>query len=286
MTIYRTLIQAPDLARLLEQRAVLLFDCRFDLADTEAGHIAYRAGHIPGALYLDLDRDLSAQPNGRNGRHPLPDRQKFAERMAELGLDRGRQVVSYDTSGGYYASRLWWMLRWIGHAEAAVLDGGLAAWTDAGLPISDGEEAASRRGDFVMTPEPAMPAVDAAAVEANIPRGDLLVIDARSPERFRGEPHPLDPVSGHIPGAANRFFQRNLGPDGRFRPAAELAQDFNTVLGGRPAEQAVHQCGSGVTATHNLLAMEVAGLTGSRLYPGSWSEWISDPARPVARDKT
>ncbi len=280
--IYRTLIDAAALKRLLDDAAVLLFDCRFDLADPAAGGAGYGAGHIPGALYLDLDTDLSATPDGRNGRHPLPDRRHFAAHMAELGLDRGRQVVSYDTSGGFYASRLWWMLRWAGHEPVAVLDGGLAAWIGAGLPLAAGAEQPGERGNFSATAEPAMPHVDVAEIEANVVGGDLLVIDARTAERFRGEPHPLDSVSGHIPGAANRFFQRNLTPDGRFAPAAELAREFNALLDGTAADHVVHQCGSGVTATHNLLAMEVAGLGGSRLYPGSWSEWTSDPARPIA----
>jgi len=278
---YRTLIDAAALAGLVEDQAVLLFDCRFDLADTAAGRAGYLAGHIPGAHYLDLDHDLSGPPTGYNGRHPLPNRADFALRMRALGLSHGVQVVSYDTSGGYYAARLWWMLRWVGHEEVAVLDGGLAAWSSAGLPLASGEEPEREPGHFTMPPGPAMPSVDAAGIEANLERGDLLVIDARSAERFRGEPHPLDPVSGHIPGATNRFFQHNLTPEGRFKLAAELARDFAAVLGQTPPDQVVHQCGSGVTATHNLLAMEVAGLTGSALYPGSWSEWISDPRRPI-----
>lgn len=279
---FRTLIDPAALSALVGQKAILLFDCRFDLADPAAGRAGYLAEHIPGALYLDLDHDLSAASDGTNGRHPLPDRMAFAARMAVMGLNRGRQVIGYDTSGGYYASRLWWMLRWAGHEEVAVLDGGLAAWREAGLPLSSGAERTAGAGDFTAAPEPAMPSVDVAEVEANLGERDLLVIDARSAERYRGEPHPLDPVSGHIPGAANRFFQHNLTADGRFRPAADLARDFAAVLGDKPPADAVHQCGSGVTATHNLLAMEIAGLSGSRLYPGSWSEWISDPARPVA----
>jgi thiosulfate/3-mercaptopyruvate sulfurtransferase len=278
---YRTLIDSESLARLVEQRAVLVCDCRFDLSDAAAGLAGYLTGHIPGAVHLDLDRDLSARPSGQNGRHPLPDRRAFAGRMAELGLDADKQVVSYDTSGGYYSSRLWWMLRWAGHQAAAVLDGGLAAWTESGLPLATGEERAARRGSFAASPEPAMPVIDVAEIEANLATGDRLVIDARSAERFRGEPHPLDVRTGHIPGARNHFFQHNLTPEGRFKSPAGLTRDFAAVLGNTPAAKAVHQCGSGVTATHNLLAMEIAGLDGSALYPGSWSEWASDPARPV-----
>jgi thiosulfate/3-mercaptopyruvate sulfurtransferase len=279
---FGTLIGTTDLARLIADGDVLVCDCRFDLGDVQAGRHAYLAGHIPGAVHVDLDHDLSTAPNGRNGRHPLPGPQAFAARMAELGLAKGRQVVSYDSSGGYYASRLWWMLRWIGHKEAAVLDGGFAAWIGAGLALRQGEEKAAP-GAFEAPAEPAMPVSDVRAIEANLESGDLLIVDARTAERFAGEPHPLDTASGHIPGAGNRFWQKNLDADGRFKPADQLAGEFAELLAGRPAGEVVHQCGSGVTATHNLLAMEVAGLSGSRLYPGSWSEWASDPQRPVAR---
>jgi thiosulfate/3-mercaptopyruvate sulfurtransferase len=247
----------------------------------QAGRRAYLEGHIPTAVYVDLDHDLSAEPNGQNGRHPLPGARAFAARMAELGLSQGRQVVSYDSSGGYYASRLWWMLRWIGHGQAAVLDGGFAAWVEAGLELRRGEEQAEP-GRFKASAEPAMPISDVHAIEANLDSGELLVVDARTAERFAGEPHPLDTASGHIPGAGNRFWQKNLDANGRFKPADQLAREFSELLAGRPSREVVHQCGSGVTATHNLLAMEVAGLSGSRLYPGSWSEWTSDPKRPVA----
>ena len=278
---FGTLIDTGNLARLIEAGEVLVCDCRFDLGDVQAGRRAYLDGHIPTAVYVDLDHDLSAESNGRNGRHPLPDAQAFAARMAELGLRKGRQVVSYDSSGGYYASRLWWMLRWIGHGQVAVLDGGFAAWLDAGQELGRGQEQAAP-GTFEAPVEPAMPVSDVHAIEANLDSGELLVVDARTAERFAGEPHPLDTASGHIPGAGNRFWQKNLGADGRFKPADQLAREFAELLGSRLAGEVVHQCGSGVTATHNLLAMEVAGLSGSRLYPGSWSEWTSDPKRPVA----
>ena len=278
---FGTLIDTGNLARLIEAGEVLVCDCRFDLSDVQAGRRAYLDGHIPTAVYVDLDHDLSAESNGRNGRHPLPDAQAFAARMAELGLRKGRQVVSYDSSGGYYASRLWWMLRWIGHGQVAVLDGGFAAWLDAGQELGRGQEQAAP-GTFEAPVEPAMPVSDVHAIEANLDSGELLVVDARTAERFAGEPHPLDTASGHIPGAGNRFWHKNLDGSGRFKPADQLAQEFSELLDGRPAGEVVHQCGSGVTATHNLLAMEVAGLSGSRLYPGSWSEWTSDPKRPVA----
>jgi len=277
---HHPLIEVGDLARLIEQGDVLVCDCRFDLGDPEAGHRAYREGHIPGAIYVDLERDLSAAGNGQNGRHPLPDRLVFAARMAASGVPQDRLVVGYDTSGGFYASRLWWMLRWVGHSQATVLDGGLDAWIAGGLPLKQGDEQAPP-GNLTASAEPAMPSIDVAGIEANLDGGDLLVVDARGAARFHGEPHPLDTASGHIPGAGNRFFQLNLTPEGRFKPADELAAEFAAVLGGTAPDKIVHQCGSGVTATHNLLAMEVAGLAGSRLYPGSWSEWTSDPTRPI-----
>lgn len=281
---YQTLIDAAGLARLVEQGDVLICDCRFDLGDPDAGRRDYREGHIPGAVYVDLERDLSAVPTGTNGRHPLPDRIDFAARMAELGVRQDRLIVSYDASGGYYASRLWWMLRWAGHGRAAVLDGGLKAWTGAGHALEPGE-AQPVRGDFVASGEAAMPITEVEGIEANLSGGDLLVVDARTADRFAGAPHPLDTASGHIPGAGNRFWQNNLARDGRFKPADQLAREFAALLGDRGAATIVHQCGSGVTATHNLLAMEVAGLSGSRLYPGSWSEWTSDPRRPIATGK-
>jgi len=278
----QTLIDAANLARLAEQGDVLICDCRFDLGDPEAGQRDYSAGHIPGAVYVDLEKDLSAVPSGTNGRHPLPDRAAFAERMAALGVTQTGLVVAYDNVGGYYASRLWWMLRWAGHGQVAVLDGGLQAWTQTGRDLEAGE-VTPPPGDFEVSSEPLMPINEVESIEANLTGGELLVIDARTAERFAGAPHPLDTASGHIPGADNRFWQNNLMPGGRFKSADLLAQEFSSLLAGRAPATIVHQCGSGVTATHNLLAMEVAGLTGSRLYPGSWSEWTSDPRRPVAK---
>jgi len=281
---YRTLIDAADLARLMEQGDVLVCDCRFDLADPDAGRRDYLGGHIPGAIYVDLERDLSGTPTGTNGRHPLPDRDAFAARMAKLGVTQDGLIVSYDASGGYYASRLWWMLRWTGHGQVAVLDGGLKAWMESGRGLEEGE-VRPPPGDFRASDDAAMPIAKVEGIEANLSSGDLLVVDARMAERFAGASHPLDTASGHIPGAGNRFWQDNLTAEGRFKPAEQLAREFAGVIGDRPVGTIVHQCGSGVTATHNLLAMEVAGLAGSRLYPGSWSEWTSDPRRPIAKGK-
>jgi thiosulfate/3-mercaptopyruvate sulfurtransferase len=273
-----TLVEAAALrARLAAGEAVVLLDCGFDLADPAAGERAYAAGHLPGAIYVHLDRDLSGVKTGANGRHPLPARDAFARRVGAWGIAPGVAVVCYDAQGAPYAARAWWLLRWLGHADCAVLDGGIQAWVAAGGALTDAVAAAVARPPYPACP-PAMPTVDSAAVLAGL--GRRPVLDARAAERFRGEVEPLDPVAGHIPGARNRFFKDNLGPDGRFRPAGELHAAFR-ALGAEPA-QWVHQCGSGVTACHNLLAMEHAGLTGSALYPGSWSEWCADAARPVA----
>jgi thiosulfate/3-mercaptopyruvate sulfurtransferase len=273
---FSTLISAAELAPHLEDPRWAVCDCRHDLADTEAGRRAYAESHIPGARFVHLDADLSAPKTGRNGRHPLPDPAAFARRLGELGIGDDTQVVAYDASGGYYAARLWWMLRWLGHEAAAVLDGGWNAWTAAGLPVTDKLSGVAPVA-FTARLRPAL-AVDAGGVAA----GNPLLLDARAPNRYRGENETLDPVAGHIPGAGNRFFQLNLDAEGKFKPAATLRQEFGAWLGGSAPRQVTHYCGSGVTACHNLLAMEIAGLAGSRLYPGSWSEWCSDPARPVA----
>ncbi len=280
---FQTLITAAELTHLGAASAdLLLIDTRFDLADTAAGELDYAQAHLPGSHYLHLDRDLSAAKTGRNGRHPLPDRAAFAQRLAALGLRTGLQVVVYDAQAGMYAARLWWMLRWLGHAPAAVLDGGLQAWLAAGGATT-----------AAATPRPAQPgtfiaagplnlSLDAAGLQRQL--GQLRLIDARAPERFRGDVEPLDAQAGHIPGASNRLFKGNLQADGCFKPAQQLRDEFNALLAPYTPAQVVHQCGSGVTACHNLLAMEHAGLGGSQLYPGSWSEWSSaNPARPLAK---
>jgi thiosulfate/3-mercaptopyruvate sulfurtransferase len=278
--VHTTLISAPDLATHLDDANWVVCDCRHDLADTEAGRRAYRDSHIPGARFVHLDEDLSAPKNGRNGRHPLPDPDRFARRLGELGIGPGKQVVAYDASGGCYAARLWWTLRWLGHETVAVLDGGWNAWTGGNFPVTAAAPAI----------EPAR-FVRSAALVNSVTAGNIAarerdsrsrLLDARAPNRYRGENETLDPVAGHIPGAANRFFQANLDAGGRFKPAAGLKEEFGALLGNGAPSEVTHYCGSGVTACHNLLAMEIAGLAGSRLYPGSWSEWCSDPSRPVA----
>lgn len=277
--IVQTLVSAAILRRMLEQGdSTVLLDCGFDLTDPLAGARAYAQGHLPGAVYANLDHHLSAGKTGTNGRHPLPTRAQFARTAAAWGIRPEVNVICYDDHGGPYAARAWWMLRWLGHRAVAVLDGGRGAWRDVG-GILVAEVPAHANGAPYAAAAAGMPTVDADALLAQL--GSLAVLDARNGERFRGEVEPLDAVAGHIPGARNRFFKDNLLPDGRFRPADELRAAFERY--GLDPASCVHQCGSGVTACHNLLAMEHAGLPGSSLYPGSWSEWCADPARPIAR---
>lgn len=278
MTAYRTLIDAPTLSALTRGPGVVVVDCRFDLANTGAGEQAYRDGHIPGAVYAHLDRDLSGPKTGSNGRHPLPQADVLAATFGRLGIDSSVQVVAYDQDSGMFASRLWWLLRWMGHDAVAVLDGGFTAWMREGLATQAGVETNAAR-TFVGSPKGDMVTDAAGALEA-VTNGRL--VDARAPERYRGDVEPIDRVGGHIPGAVNRFFQHNLA-DGRFRPSEDLRRAFEQVLDGVNGENVVCYCGSGVTACHNLLAMQHAGLGGGRLYPGSWSEWSSDPNRPIGR---
>ncbi|MEE9938704.1 MAG: sulfurtransferase [Achromobacter xylosoxidans] len=278
-----TLISAADLATHLGAADVRVFDVRHDLTNHAAGREAYAAGHIPGARYLDHETELAAPRTGRNGRHPLPDRGQFGALMAAHGVTPETLVVAYDASGGMYAAHLWWMLRWLGHDRVAVLDGGWQAWQAAGLPTSTEAAAPVQAGAPVTPAASLVGSVDAQAVLDNIARPGFTVIDARAANRYRGEVEPMDPVAGHIPGALNRPNGQNLQADGRFKDAAQLRQEFTALLDGRDPAAIVHQCGSGITACHNLLSMEIAGLAGSRLYPGSWSEWCSDPSRPVAK---
>jgi thiosulfate/3-mercaptopyruvate sulfurtransferase len=274
------LVTAAQLAEHLNDPHWMIFDVRHDLADTQKGARAYAQGHIPCAIFRHIDNDLSAPKSGTNGRHPLPDQSAFAEQMAALGLSVSKRVVVYDDAGGAFAVRMWWMLRWLGVRDVAVLDGGFAKWTAEARPVTTRvPEPQAVNNDFIL--QTGM-TVDAAFVLAHIHDEQSLLLDARAPERFRGEVEPLDPVAGHIPGAANRSFQSNLNVDGTFRPAAELRREYLSLLYGR-AGPLVHYCGSGVTGCHNLFAMELAGLSGSRLYPGSWSEWVADRSRPVAQ---
>jgi len=279
--MFRTLIATAGLEGRLAAPDIVIVDVRHDLAQPDAwGETQYRAAHVPGAVFVHLDRDLSAPRNGSNGRHPLPSPAACAAVFGRLGIDASRQVVAYDQGNGAYASRLWWMLHWLGHDAVAVLDGGFDAWVREGRAVT-AELPRLHPAEFVVRLRAAT--VDAEAVRTNLGTGALMVVDARAPERFRGDVEPLDPVAGHIPGAVNRPFGRNLGPEGTFKPAATLRAEFAALLDGRAPSAVVNQCGSGVTACHNALAMEIAGLPGARLYPGSWSEWCADPSRPVAR---
>ncbi|MBA4177426.1 MAG: sulfurtransferase [Leptothrix sp. (in: Bacteria)] len=276
---YTTLITAGALQALeADGTPLVLLDCSFDLADTSAGARAWAAGHLPGAWYAHLDHDLSGAKTGHNGRHPLPNRETFAATAGRWGIAPGVQVVTMDAQGAPYASRAWWLLRWLGHDAVAVLDGGIAAWQAAGGAMSTEPPAGTALPPYPAS-TPGMATVDADTLQARL--GSVLLIDARNAERFRGEVEPLDAVAGHIPGATLRFFKDNLGPDGRFKPAAVLRAEFEAL--GTPLRPVVQHCGSGVTACHNLLAMVHAGLGDSALYPGSWSEWCSDARRPVAR---
>lgn len=280
MPNFHTLISAADLIALQASGLPLVvLDCGFDLADPAAGERAFAEGHIPGAVYAHLDRDLSGPKAPGKGRHPLPERAAFAATAGRLGIAPGMQVVCYDAQGGPYAARAWWLLRWLGHPAVAVLDGGAAAWRAAGGAWTPAPAALAAQPAYPAKDTAEMPTVSAADLQARL--GRVRLFDARAGERFRGEVEPLDPVAGHIPGATLRFFKDNLQPDGRFKPAAQLKAEFDALGGADPA--VVHQCGSGVTACHNLLAMAHAGYGDTTLYPGSWSEWCSDPARPVAR---
>lgn len=280
--MYTTLISAAELARHIDDPSWVVLDCREDLASRGAGRAMYESGHLPGAQHADLEVDLSDKspgPNGEfRGRHPLPSREAFIETLRRWGVNHGSQVVAYDAQGGMFAARLWWMLRWVGHEAVAVLDGGLQAWQTLGQPLS-ATETPKPRGNVDLHPS-LVTTVDVNDVLANLRTRTRVVVDARAPDRYRGLNETLDPVGGRIPGARNRFFKDNLDADGRFKSPAQLRAEFGAVVADPAA--AIMQCGSGATACHNLLALEIAGLRGAALYPGSWSEWCADPARPVA----
>lgn len=283
---HETLIQPDALRELMASgRKLAIFDCSFDLVDPKAGLAQYEREHIPGARHADVDLNLSDKTGTaiNGGRHPLPSRERFADWLRSQGLDDDTQVVVYDRQGCNYCGRLWWMLRWCGHAGVAALDGGWQAWVASNGPAQSGPAPALPPvGGFTLRP-PLARLVTSADLMANLGRPAQTVVDARAPARFRGEVEPLDPVAGHVPGALNRPFAQNIGPDGRFKSAAELRAEFDALLAGRDPAGVVHHCGSGISAVPNVLAMAVAGLGTSGLYAGSWSEWCSDPSRPVAR---
>jgi len=279
--MHSTLISTGELAARLDDPALVILDVRHDLAQPDTwGEAQYRAGHIPGARFAHLDRDLSAPKTGRNGRHPLPTPEVCSALFGRLGIDADRQVVAYDSGGGMYAPHVWWMLRWLGHDAVAVLDGGIGKWVREGRPVTT-EIPAVRPVRFAI--RHVRPFLSADDVLARLDAGGMTLIDARGAERYRGDVEPLDPVAGHIPGAVNRPYTQNVEADGTFKSPEKLRAELAAVTGSASPATIVNYCGSGVSACHNLLAMEIAGIGGTMLYPGSWSEWCADPARPVAR---
>ncbi|MBT9567802.1 MAG: sulfurtransferase [Thiobacillus sp.] len=278
--MFNTVVSTESLAAQLDNPGWAVIDCRFTLTDPEAGRRAYAAGHIPGARYAHLDEDLSSPITAVSGRHPLPDLGAFCARLGDWGVTPDTQVVVYDDSFGSMAVRLWWLLRGLGHQHVALLDGGLPKWTREKHPVTD--LVPSVTAQTYPSPARADWGVDAATVDRIRRSATHKLVDARPEHRFSGESEPLDSVAGHIPGAINWVFEENLDLDGTYLPADELRESYLHLLDGVAPENVVHTCGSGVTACHNILAMEIAGLSGSQLYPGSWSEWIRDPHRPVA----
>jgi thiosulfate/3-mercaptopyruvate sulfurtransferase len=281
--MYSTLISAADLASHTDDAGWLIVDCRFELGKPETGPAAYRAGHIPGAIYAHLDRDLAGPITPQSGRHPLPDAEAFAATLSHWGVAPDTQVVAYDADNATYAARLWWLLRWVGHRAVAVLDGGFRAWVAAGLPTTTQVptraptrfEARPDRHAWLSTQE----------VAERVGRADWRLLDARAPERFAGDVEPIDRVGGHVPRARNHPFATSLASDARFAPPALLRTQFERSQDGVADSNTIVMCGSGVTACNLLLALEIAGKPGARLYAGSWSEWIRDPARQVAKGR-
>lgn len=277
---FNTLISATTLANHLDRSEWVIFDCRFQLNNPAAGEQAYRRGHITGARYAHLDKDLSSPIRDYTGRHPLPNKKVLVEQLCRWGVKNSSQVVLYDDANGAIAGRMWWLLRQLGHDKVALLDGGLQQWLQSGystttaLPKYQASQYRAYPGEENI--------LSATQVENGLANRSIKLIDARAIERFNGLQEPIDPIAGHIPKALNRPFQHNLDNQGCFLPASTLHQQFSALIGNYPPEQVVHMCGSGVTACHNLLAMEIAGLTGSKLYPGSWSEWIRNKNRAVS----
>lgn len=276
---FKTIISADTLQEQLKNPQWAIVDCRFYLQEPERGYQEYLDSHIPGAIYINLDKDLSGEIiPGKTGRHPLPDPQVFADRLSQWGIDNSTQVIAYDNKGGALASRLWWMLRWLGHEKVAVLDGAWQAWSGRGYPLESGEVSREKKL-FQSTVHPEYIA-DIPLVEEIRGDDNFILMDARSPQRFWGLEEPIDTKAGHIPGAVSAPYQNNLTEDGYFLSTAELKERFESLLEGLPPSQVVVYCGSGVTANHNLIAMVEAGYEMGLLYPGSWSEWITDPDRP------
>ena len=279
--MHTTLISTDVLAEHLENASWLIADCRYSLNDETWGRAQYQTSHLPGAVFVDVAHDLAGERTGTNGRHPLPAVEDMASTFGRLGIAEDVQVIAYDQEAGAFASRLWWMLRYLGHDAVAVLDGGFAKWIREGRPVRGGVETRRPAGFTPRLRSEMRVTVDETVAHLGDP--SALLIDARSPERYAGTPDPLDTIYGHIPGARNRYYRHNVTDAGTMRSGRELRTDFEKILAGNPASQVVMYCGSGITACHNLLAMEHAGLHGARLFAGSWSEWESDPKRPVER---
>jgi thiosulfate/3-mercaptopyruvate sulfurtransferase len=279
--MHTTLISTELLAQHLNDSSWLIADCRYNLKDEHWGRQQYIDAHVPGAVFVNLAHDLAGPRTGRNGRHPLPSPEVMAATFGRLGIGDATQVIAYDQDAGPFASRLWWMLHYVGHDAVAVLDGGFAKWMGEGRRTRAAEET-RRPAAFTPRLRPEM-RLTVEEVVAHLGDSSMLLVDARSPERYQGQPDPLDNVPGHIPGARNRFYRRNISEAGTMLPVSELKADFEGVLEGRSAKEAVMYCGSGVTACHNLLAMEHAGLRGAKLFAGSWSEWEADPKRPIEK---
>jgi thiosulfate/3-mercaptopyruvate sulfurtransferase len=283
---HTVLITTSQLAQLYNDKDLIIIDCRFDLSKPDWGFDNYKINHIPGAFYAHLDNDLSGEKTSKTGRHPLPDKDVFLGKLNYWRIGQNSQVVVYDTVGGAFAARLWWMLKYYGHQQAAVLDGGLQKWMRDGYPVLTGVEA-PKGSDILFLPTiDQMRVVTTSEIEKLRSNPAFLIIDARTPQRFRGEIEPIDPIAGHIPGAVNRFHGDNLSIDGTMKPAEILKIVFSKLLNGKSPENVVVYCGSGVTSCHHLLAMEAAGLPGARLYAGSWSEWIRDPTHTIATGET
>jgi thiosulfate/3-mercaptopyruvate sulfurtransferase len=277
--VHTTIVSTDTLAAHLDDPAWVVVDCRHDLASPGAGAAQYAASHVPGAAFIHADHDMAGPKTGKNGRHPLPAIEVLAAKLGAIGVGPDTQVVAYDAQGGLMAARLWWMLRWLGHDAVAVLDGGLQRWQKEGRPV---DTSAARGVATTFVPKLTLTPVDASEILRAIGKPGLLVVDARANDRYQGQNETLDPVAGHIPGARNRVFRDNLAADFSFKPAATLREEWTAFLGAQTPDSVVHSCGSGVSACHNMLALAIAGLPTGRLYPGSWSEWSSDPSRPVA----
>lgn len=276
--MFTTFVEPKDVVARLEDPSWVVVDCRHMLADFDAGRKMYEESHIPGAFFADVENELSGPKSGVNGRHPMPTAARFAEFLRKLGVDESSQIIAYDAGGDMFAARLWFLCKWIGHDTVAVLDGGFAAWTKAGYPVTNAVSERPEPGTIVAYQRPEL-LVDARRVLENVESSDFTLLDARAADRYAGQNETVDPVAGHIPGARNRWFKDNFEPDGRIKSPEKLRKEFDEL--GVPPDRIIHQCGSGVSAAVNMLAMEHAGIEGSKIYGGSWSEWIADPARPI-----